>query len=66
MDEFEAELKPCFDSRQDIADFENKLTGARKRRDGMDVKGGGFMTEDFNVARQRRLGFYPRPRSRFS
>ena len=39
VDEFEAELKPCFDSRQDIADFENKLTGARKCREDMDVKG---------------------------
>lgn len=38
-DEFEAELKPCFDAREEIVDFENKLTGARNNRDEEDAKG---------------------------
>ena len=39
VDEFEAELKPCFDTRDEIADLDKKLTGARNRRDEADVEG---------------------------
>ena len=39
VDEFEAELQPCFTVRAEIADLENKLTGARNRREEVDVDG---------------------------
>ena len=39
VDEFEADLKPCFDARASIVDLDNKLTGARSRRDELDVQG---------------------------
>ena len=39
VDGFEAELKPCFDARAEISDLENKLTGARNRRNDVDVEG---------------------------
>lgn len=43
VDEFEAELKPCFDVRAEIADLENKLTGARNRRNDLDVEDLAFV-----------------------
>ena len=39
VDEFEAELKPCFDTREEVTDLDKKLTGARKRREEADVEG---------------------------
>ena len=38
VDEFEAELKPAFDARAEIADLEAKLTGARNRRAEVDAQ----------------------------
>ncbi len=47
--EFEAELKPCFDARDDIADLEKKLIGARTRRDEADVEGQALVTRLVNA-----------------
>lgn len=39
VDEFEAELKESFNTRNEIVDLENKLTGARNNRAEADVIG---------------------------
>ena len=39
VDEFEAELKLCFEEREEITDLDKKLTAARKRRNEADVEG---------------------------
>lgn len=49
VDEFEAELKPCFDARAEIVDLEKKVAGARTRRDEVDAKGFELVTRLVNA-----------------
>jgi hypothetical protein len=51
VDEFEAELKPCHDVRDEITSLNNKLTGARNQRDESDVKGLDLVTRLVNAIR---------------
>lgn len=51
VDEFEAELKPCFDARTEVEDLENKLAGARIRRDEADAEGLALVARLVNAIR---------------
>ena len=49
VDEFEVELKPCFDAREDIEELDSQLTGARNVRDSRDVQGLDLVTRLVNA-----------------
>ncbi len=49
VDEFEAELKPCFDAREEITDLEAKLLGSISQRNGADQSGEALLSRVVNA-----------------